>query len=361
MRKLFIILVLCTLSLAGCGSSFEGEKISLSSEENISVKTDSGALQQPDRLSEEGVSSSVSAGEAGEEGQEDAQIVCGVCIASDQASYQVRLQKLMTEQAEVKNIRILWNYADWDPELQNSQIENMIERRVDALIISPVNSKSILESLKDASSVGIPVINLNMKVDAYSSVYIDTYVGASSSEEGVLAAELADILLPDGGKAAIIEGSAGTDPQIYRTQAFIDELRDKPEIQIEEILSANWDRKQAKTCAEELLQKYADLSLIYCQDNNMAAGAIEAVKRSGRSGKVYVIGIGEADEETVGLLKEGSLSGFIVQDPEFEAVSAINSADQLAKGRKIRPWIKNPVSILTADTIGDYQKPIPYL
>ncbi|MCC6093544.1 MAG: sugar ABC transporter substrate-binding protein, partial [Eubacterium sp.] len=279
----------------------------------------------------------------------------------DQASYQVRLQKLMTEQAEVKNIRILWNYADWDPELQNSQIENMIERRVDALIISPVNSKSILESLKDASSVGIPVINLNMKVDAYSSVYIDTYVGASSSEEGVLAAELADILLPDGGKAAIIEGSAGTDPQIYRTQAFIDELRDKPEIQIEEILSANWDRKQAKTCAEELLQKYADLSLIYCQDNNMAAGAIEAVKRSGRSGKVYVIGIGEADEETVGLLKEGSLSGFIVQDPEFEAVSAINSADQLAKGRKIRPWIKNPVSILTADTIGDYQKPIPYL
>ena len=176
--------------------------------------------------------------------------VCGVSIASDQSAYQVRLYQIMQKQAEEKGIRLIWKYADWDASLQNRQIRELIDDKVDVLIICPVNSKSMLDSLKEARSREIPVVNLNMKVDAYSAVYIDTYVGASSQEEGSLAAQLTTDLLPDGGKVAILEGTPGTDPQIYRTQAFVDELGDRPDIQIADIRSADWNRQEADSSAK---------------------------------------------------------------------------------------------------------------
>lgn len=287
--------------------------------------------------------------------------VCGVSIASDQSAYQVRLYQIMQKQAEEKGIRLIWKYADWDASLQNRQIRELIDDKVDVLIICPVNSKSMLDSLKEARSREIPVVNLNMKVDAYSAVYIDTYVGASSQEEGSLAAQLTTDLLPDGGKVAILEGTPGTDPQIYRTQAFVDELGDRPDIQIADIRSADWNRQEAEKETERLIRRIPDLRLIYCQDNNMAAGAVAAIEEAGKEQTIEVIGIGEADQETIDLLRKGCLKGFVVQDPEFEAKSAVNCAVHLAEGEDVRPWIQNPVSIVTEENVSDYHKPIEYM
>ena len=287
--------------------------------------------------------------------------VCGVCIASDKAAYQVRLYQIMQKQAEKKGIRLIWKYANWDASLQNEQIRELLDDHVDVLIICPVNSKSMLDSLKEAKSREIPVINLNMKVDAYSAVYVDTYVGASSQEEGSLAAKLASDLLPDGGKAAILEGTPGTDPQIYRTQAFVDELRGRTDIHIEAIRNADWNRQKAERETRRLLKKIPDLGLIYCHDNNMAAGAIAAIQEAGKEQDIQVIGIGEADDKTMKLLHQGYLKGFIVQDPEFEAKSAVNCAVHLAAGGNVRPWIQNPVSIVTEENAADYQRPLEYM
>ena len=205
------------------------------------------------------------------------------------------------------------------------------------------------------------MINLNMKVDAYSAVYVDTYVGASSQEEGSLAAKLACEVLPDGGKVAILEGTPGTDPQIYRTQGFADELRDRTDIHIEATRNADWNRQKAERETKTLIEKIPDLGLIYCQDNNMAAGAIAAIQEAGKEQEIQVIGIGEADDETMDLLHQGYLKGFIVQDPEFEAKSAVNCAVHLAAGGNVRPWIQNPVSIVTEENASEYQRPMEYM
>ncbi len=291
----------------------------------------------------------------------DASPVCGVCIASDKSAYQVRLYQIMQKQAEKKGIRLVWKYANWDASLQNEQIRELIDDNVDVLIICPVNSKSMLDPLKEARSREIPVINLNMKVDAYSAVYVDTYVGASSQEEGSLAAKLACEVLPDGGKVAILEGTPGTDPQIYRTQGFVDELRDRTDIHIEATRNADWNRQTAEQETKTLIEKIPDLGLIYCQDNNMAAGAIAAIQEAGKEQEIQVIGIGEADDETMELLHQGYLKGFIVQDPEFEAKSAVNCAVHLAAGGNVRPWIQNPVSIVTEENASEYQRPMEYM
>lgn len=386
-RKAFFIVLLLTAAaglLCGCGAAVTDRRLSGSSAAGtvsgsgavgaagtVSGSDAAGTISGNDAAGTAGaVSGSDAAGTGAASSEESSEAqkaetepspVCGVCIASDKAAYQVRLYQIMQKQAGEKGIRLIWKYADWDASLQNRQIQELIEDEVDVLIICPVNSKSMLDSLKEARSREIPVINLNMKVDAYSAVYIDTYVGASSQEEGRLAAELAAELLPDGGKAAILEGTPGTDPQIYRTQAFVDELGDRPDIQIADIRNADWNRQEAESETRELMQKIPDLRLIYCQDNNMAAGAVAAIQEAGKEKDIQVIGIGEADQETMDLLRKGCLKGFIVQDPEFEAKSAVNCAVHLAAGGNVRPWIQNPVSIVTEENAAEYRKPIEYV
>ena len=93
----------------------------------------------------------------------------------------------------------------------------------------------------------------------------------------------------------------------------------------------------------------------------MAAGAIAAIQEAGKEQEIQVIGIGEADDETMDLLHQGYLKGFIVQDPEFEAKSAVNCAVHLAAGGNVRPWIQNPVSIVTEENASEYQRPMEYM
>lgn len=109
-----------------------------------------------------------------------------------EASYQETLGTLLEERAKQTVIQysLEIQYADWNVSKQEEQIQNFIKERADAIILCPVNAKSFLNVLKDARKAGIPVINLNMKLDTVSTEYISTYVGGSMSEEADLAGQL---------------------------------------------------------------------------------------------------------------------------------------------------------------------------
>ncbi|MEI8200147.1 MAG: sugar ABC transporter substrate-binding protein [Eubacteriales bacterium] len=286
-------------------------------------------------------------------------IVIGATLADESSSYLISVSKYMYEAAKESDVNLILEYASWDAELQVKQINQFIADKVDAIILCPVNAKLLLNPLKKAKEAGIPVINLNMKVDAISSEYIDTYVGASSSEEAALAAELFVEILgavdPAGGKIAIIEGSPGSDPQIYRTQTFIEQLAPHPEIEIVAVRNGGWDREKAKLVTADLIKKNPDLRGIYCQDSNMAIGAIEKIEELGLEDQIYVVGIGE-DEEYLQAISDGRLYGLITQPPKYEGDYSIYCAVWAAKGDDLRPWYKDPIQVVTQDNIAEYEK-----
>lgn len=156
--------------------------------------------------------------------QETKKKIIGATLASSQASYQYAIGNLLVAEAEKDpDYKLEIQYAEWNVKKQEEQMRDFIRRKVDAIIFCPVNAKSYLNVLREAKNAGIPVINLNMKVDTVSAEYITTYVGASMSEEADLAGQLVvECLNGKKGKVGIIEGSQGTDPQIYRTQTFLE-------------------------------------------------------------------------------------------------------------------------------------------
>jgi len=291
--------------------------------------------------------------------QDSAGIVIGATLADESSSYLVSVSQYMYQAASESDAQLILEYASWDAELQVKQIYQFIKDDVDVIILCPVNAKLLLNPLKKAKEAGIPIINLNMKVDAISSEYIDTYVGASSSEEAALAADLFVQLLEtedsEGGEIAIIEGSPGSDPQIYRTQTFIEQLASHPDIKIVGIRNGAWDREKARLVAADLIKKNPDLRGIYCHDSNMAIGAIEAVEELGLEDSIYVVGIGE-DEEYLEAISDGLLYGLITQPPEYEGKYSIYCAVWAAQGQVLRPWYKDPIEVVTQDNIISYQK-----
>lgn len=275
---------------------------------------------------------------------------------ADESIYLERVAKAMKEAAQKENVEVIFKYAGWDAAEQERQMEDFIQQGVGAIILAPVNSKAVLTPLKQAKAADIPVINVNMKVDGISSEYIQTYVGASSSEEGEKAAELMIKLLgAEGGRIGIIEGSPGSDPQIYRTQAFSDLLEAHPGIQIAGIGNGGWNREKARLVTADLMRKNPDIVGIYCHDSEMAMGAIEELEKMEKLEQVQVVGIAE-NQEYMQAVKAGKMAGIITQPPEYEGKYSIYCAIWGMQGKKLMPWYKDPVQVLTKENIDDYKE-----
>ena len=291
-------------------------------------------------------------------GQEEEKVTIGISMASELASYQKGLAGKMQEIAEQSDsYEVEFYYADWDADKQEEQLREMIDKQVDSIILCPVDAKSFLNVLREARDAGTPVVNLNMKLDPFSCEYITTYVGGSMSEEAVLAAELAvDYFGEEEGKIGIIEGFPGSDPQIYRTQAFLEEMNSHPNIEIVGIVDAKWSRSRAELAALDLLRKDPEIDMIYCHDCNMAMGAYDAIKKEGKE-EIKIIGIGDALEYK-DAVKEGKIYGISSQSMDYEAAYGLICAERAARGKELRPWYKNPCETFTEENIDKYRSPM---
>lgn len=290
---------------------------------------------------------------------EKAETVIGVTLATEDFRYQKELGDLMTEYAaREEDCTLELCYAQWDANVQIEQIRQFIDEGVDAVILAPVNAKSLLNILKETKQAGIPVINVNMKVDMVSSEYITTYVGASTEEEAELAAQLAvDYFDGKSGKVGVIEGAPGSFPQIDRTQIFLERIASYPNIEVMGIVNGKWSANMAGLAALDLVNKNPQLDMIYCHDSTMAMGAYEMLKSRGMENDIKVIGIGSlpGDLEAV---KEGKLYGIVSQPADYEAYYALVCAKKAISGGTLRPWYKNTVELITRENVDKYKSPM---
>lgn len=291
-----------------------------------------------------------------ERAKEEGVVQIGIAMPSADYTYHTAIAEVMEKTAkemrkEGDTIKLDFQYAKWDASVQIEQMNAFIRQKVDAIILCPINAKSMLPSLRTARELDIPIINVNMKVDTSSTEFITTYVGASMSEEGALAAQMiAQALGEEGGEVAIIEGAPGSDPQIYRTHTFFQTIGLHPSIEVVGIGNGGWDRHKAYLLAYDMIKQNENLDVIYAHDSNMAMGAIEAVEQLGKSGKIKVTGIGEG-EEYLEAVRDNRLYGLITQSIPYEGEQSVRCAVAAARGEELRPWYKTPSSIMIKEEV----------
>ncbi len=218
-----------------------------------------------------------------------------------------------------------------DPVLQIEQINEMIAKRVDVACLVPMKKEPLVRGVQMLNRAKIPVIIVNREIGegceylCYTGT--DTYAGAVVSAK-ILAEAI-------GGKGQIIEfhQHLGTGPEVARSQALRDVLKDYPDIEPVARIPHNGERDIVKTEMQTLLQRYPDLAGIYAHGDNFAIAAAQVCQKAGRA-DIKAVGMG-GSKEMIEAVKEGLVTGTSYQQPEEEGRSAVRLAVKYLAGEKL--------------------------
>lgn len=236
--------------------------------------------------------------------------------------------------------------AKEDPVLQITQIKEMIAKQVDVVCLVPMKREPLVRGVQMLNKAGIPVIIVNREIGegCASLCYTgtDTYEGALVSAR-ILAAAM-------GGEGEIIEfhQHLGTGPEIARSKALREVLKEYPEIKVVSRIPHKGERDIVKTEMQTLLEKYPDLKGVYAHGDNFAIAAAQVCRKVGRE-DVKIVGMG-GSQEAIDAIKEGLLTGTSFQQPEEEGRSAVRLAVKYLKGEALDKTYPIACPPITKDT-----------
>jgi ribose transport system substrate-binding protein len=179
-----------------------------------------------------------------------------------------------------------------DTAAQIQLVEQMILQHVDAIVIAPADSKALVPVLKKAIDKGILVVNIDNQLDTKALAEKGIKVPFVGPDNRVGARLVGDYLakhLKRGEKVGILEGVSSTFNAQQRTLGFEDAMK-AAGMQVVGVQSGQWEMDKANTVAAAMLREHPDLSALLCGNDNMALGAVAAVKAAGRTGKTQVVG-----------------------------------------------------------------------
>ena len=217
---------------------------------------------------------------------------------------------------------------------QTADIEAAISGGVQGIMLAPNDVNALAPGVEDVIKAGIPIVTLDRRVDN-TSVKVP-HVGADNVAGGRIMGQWVIDSFPNGARILLITGQLGSSPSIDRTRGIKDTLGAAgPQYQIVAEQSGTWKREQGLTVTQNVLTSLGGQSLqaIVAESDDMALGALEALRSSGVSG-VKVIGF-DAIPEALRLVRGGEMAATVEQSPKAQAQTALRQL--VARIRKQTP------------------------
>lgn len=257
----------------------------------------------------------------------------------------------MAEGAEAKaaELGISINVVDAgnDPAKQSTDIEDLINTGINVLIINPEDSASVGPAVQSALDKGIKVIAIDREVEGAD---IDVFIGTNN----VAAAEAAgkELLnyLDSDDEMVILEGVPGASSAIDRNEGFLNALEGNVNIVASQ--TANFDRTEALTVTENLLQAHPNIRVIVAANDEMALGAIEAVNGANKTpGEDILITGFDANDDAIVAVGAGTMLMTVEQQPDLMGGIGVETALKLFKGESVDSEIPADVTVLDAEIL----------
>ena len=260
----------------------------------------------------------------------------------------------MTEEAAKygASIDIQATRTETDTAGQLSIAETMIQNNYSALILSPLTNDCLDSAVATAKAAGKPVVNANCEYIADC----DVFVGGLQIEIGYKAADYIADKIGKKGKVAIIEGVAGTFTSIQRVNGFREKMGAKyPNIKIVASVPADYETEKGLNVATDILTANPDIDAIYCCNDNMALGAVEALRSRGLLGKVVVLGV-DGTGDAYSSITAGELTATVDQFPAVNGAAAVEVGLRLLAGQKLPKVVSTPIEVIDAQNASKYGK-----
>lgn len=249
--------------------------------------------------------------------------------------------------ANEHGIELFVTDAQDDPSIQMKDIENLITKKPDAIIIDPCDSDAIVASVEACNAAGIPVFTMDRQSNGGEVI---AHIGYDAIKSGRIAGQyLVDTL---GGKGNVVEiqGIMGTNVAQDRSKGFNEVMKENPDMKIVATAVANFDRAQAMTVVENILQANPKIDGMYCANDEMLLGALEAVEAAGRKDEIVMIGC-DAIDDTIEALKAKRVDATIAEPPFFLGKAILNTAVEHLNGKKIEKNVILDNSLVTQENV----------
>jgi inositol transport system substrate-binding protein len=207
---------------------------------------------------------------------------------------------------------------------QTADVEAAITKGVDGIVISPNEVDALAPGLQEAVDAKVPVVTIDRRVAKVPGIL--AHVGADNVKGGEAQAELIMKLFPKGANVMNLQGQSGASPAIDRNKGLhnvLDKAADKYKFVFED--TAGFDRAKGLSMTESALASMANPpDVIVCANDDMALGALEALKGRNLVGKVVLIGF-DALPEALGQIKAGAMTATIEQMPGGQTSGALDA------------------------------------
>ncbi|MEE4573786.1 sugar ABC transporter substrate-binding protein [Pseudomonas alliivorans] len=258
-------------------------------------------------------------------------LTVGLAVANLQADFFNQIKQSVEAAGKEKGIKVITVDAQGNSATQVSQVQDLITRKIDALIYIPAGATAAGVPVKAAKAAGIPVIAVDRNAPDAPG---DTFIASDSVAAARTLAEYVGKVTGGKGRVAILQGQIGTSPENDRAKGFSEGLSKFPGLKVVAEQPAEWAQDRGFAVAQDMLQRDPNITVFFGRADAMALGAAQAVKVANLEQPVTIVGF---DGDVAGLkaVANGTLSATMTQQAQKMGRLALDSAIALKEGKTV--------------------------
>jgi ribose transport system substrate-binding protein len=277
------------------------------------------------------------------------QVKIGLALSTLNNPFFVTLKDGAQKAATSANAQLIVADGANDNAKQADQVSNFITQKVDVIIVNPTDSDAVVPSVQKANSASIPVISVDRKSNGGT---LASFIASNNVQAGKLGGQQLVKAVGQRAKVAMLIGIPGASAAIDRGQGFKNALADTSintkGVQLVAEQVANFKRDDGLNVMQNILTAHPDITGVFAQNDEMALGAVQAIKAKGLTGKVFVVGVDGIDDAHAAI-KAGDMFATVAQQPDVMGQLAVQAAVALANHQSVDAKKDVPLKVITKD------------
>ncbi|HHF0449082.1 TPA: ribose ABC transporter substrate-binding protein RbsB [Haemophilus influenzae] len=273
-------------------------------------------------------------------GSASAQDTIALAVSTLDNPFFVTLQDGAQKKADELGYKLVVLDSQNDPAKELANVEDLTVRGAKILLINPTDSDAVGNAVAIANRKHIPVITLDRGATKGNVV---SHIASDNIAGGKMAGDFIAQKLGDNAKVIQLEGIAGTSAARERGEGFKQAI-DAHKFNVLASQPADFDRTKGLNVTENLLASKGDVQAIFAQNDEMALGALRAVKAANK--KVLIVGF-DGTDDGVKAVKSGKMAATIAQQPELIGSLGVVTADKILKGEKVEAKIPVDLKVIS--------------
>lgn len=256
----------------------------------------------------------------------------GLSISTLNNPFFVNLKKGAEKKAKELGMELIVVDAQNDAAKQTNDVEDLIQKGADVIVINPTDSDAVASAVSAANAASIPVITVDRMAKSGEVV---SHIASDNVEGGKMAGNYIRELVGEGANVAELEGIPGSSAARERGEGF--HKAAEGTLQVVAKQAADFDRAKGLSVMENILQANSNIQAVFAHNDEMALGAIEALKSAGKT-DVAVVGF-DATEDAVKAVSDGRLAATVAQKPERIGEKAMETAKRVSEKKEVEKFI----------------------